>query len=104
VGLIPRRRRKDRRPLEEWQPRLWAIVIGLALLLAYSIAFVVENSKRVSVHFVLATARVSLIWLMLLCLGIGLAGGVLLSQLYRRRRRRGQQRGQPGDAGLDLRG
>ena len=101
MGLIPRRR-KDRRPLEEWQPRRWAILIGLAVLLAYAIAFVVENSKRVSVHFVLATAHVSLIWVMLLCLAIGVLGGVLLSQLHRRRRRRGQQRGQPGDAGLDL--
>jgi NhaP-type Na+/H+ or K+/H+ antiporter len=42
----------------------------------------------VSVHFVLATARVSLVWLILLSLALGFAVGILLSQLERRRRRR----------------
>jgi uncharacterized integral membrane protein len=83
MGLIPRR--LDRRELEHWQPRLWAVLIGLLLLLAYAIAFVIENHKEVAVHFVLATAHVSLIWLILLSVGIGFLGGVLLSQLARRR-------------------
>ncbi|MGB2953716.1 MAG: lipopolysaccharide assembly protein LapA domain-containing protein [Gaiellaceae bacterium] len=103
MRLIPRlRRRSNGRPLEEWQPRLWAIVIGLALLGAYAIAFVIENHKRVGVHFVLATAHVSLIWLILLSFGIGLLGGLMLSQLYRRRSRK--QRGKTGDARVDLPG
>jgi len=37
---------------------------------------------------VLGTARVSLIWLILLSVALGLLLGVLLSQLYRRRSRR----------------
>ena len=82
-------RRLDAEELQEWQPRLYAILIALVLGVAYVIAFVVENSKPVSLHFVLFTARVSLIWLILLMLGIGVAGGILLSQLYRRRRRAG---------------
>ena len=49
----------------------------------------VENNKQVSVHFVFATARISLIWTILLSLAIGLLAGLLSSQLYRRRRRRG---------------
>ena len=47
-----------------------------------------ENNKHVHVHFVLGTARTSLIWLVLLSVALGLLLGVLLSQLYRRRRRR----------------
>ena len=78
---------------ETWQPKLWGLLVGLALIVAYVVAFVVENHKQVNVHFVVATARVSLIWVILLSLAIGLLGGLLLSQLYRRRRRRA---GSPG--------
>ena len=92
MRLLPRLfRGADAERLQEWQPRLWAVLIGLALLVAYAIAFVLENRKRVGLHFVLATARVSLIWLILLSFAIGLLAGVLLSQLYRRRRRRQQR-------------
>ena len=72
----------------QWQPRLYLRIIGLGLLIAYGIAFVLENNKHVHVHFVLGTARTSLIWLVLLSVALGLLLGVLLSQLYRRRRRR----------------
>ena len=50
-----------------------------------------ENRKQVSVHFVFATARVSLVWLILLAVGIGLLGGILAAQLERRRRRRSHE-------------
>jgi uncharacterized integral membrane protein len=63
-------------------------IVLLALLIAYSIAFVLENDKDVSVHFVLATARTSLIWVILLSVALGVLLGVLVSQLHRRRRRR----------------
>jgi uncharacterized integral membrane protein len=72
----------------QWQPRLYLRIVALGLLVAYGIAFVLENNREVSVHFVFATARVSLIWLILLSVALGLFVGVLLSQLYRRRRRR----------------
>jgi uncharacterized integral membrane protein len=88
---IPRRRHIHTGELQEhWQPRLYARLIALILLLAYAIAFVLENRTTVSVHFVFATARVSLVWLILLALAVGLLGGILLAQLERRRRRRGQ--------------
>jgi len=73
---------------ENWQPRLYGRLIVLTLLIAYAIAFVLENSKHVNVHFVFATASVSLVWLILLSNAIGLLGGILLAQLERRRRRR----------------
>ena len=72
----------------QWQPRLYLKIVLLGLLVAYGIAFVLENNKRVSVHFVLGTAGVSLIWVILLSVALGLLVGVLLSQLSRRRRRR----------------
>jgi uncharacterized integral membrane protein len=72
---------------ETFQPRLWLIVGGLILLGAYVVAFVAENHKRVTVHFVLASAQTSVIWLLLLSLAIGFVAGLLVSQLERRRRR-----------------
>jgi len=89
---IPRRPRLDTNEVaDRWQPRLYVRLIALGLLAAYAIAFVLENRKQVSVHFVLATARVSLVWLILLALGVGLLGGILLAQLERRRRRRSHE-------------
>ena len=74
--------------VRRWQPRLYLRILVLGLLVAYAIAFVLENNKQTHVHFVLGTARASLIWVVLLSVGLGLVLGVLLSQLYRRRRRR----------------
>jgi uncharacterized integral membrane protein len=76
---------------DRWQPRLYLRLILLGLLIAFAIAFILENRKQVNVHFVLATASVSLVWLILLALGVGLLGGILLAQLERRRRRRSHQ-------------
>ena len=77
----------DEQP-REWQPRLWLKLLLLIAVIAYAVAFVLENRKRVGLHFVFGTAQVSLIWLVLLSIGLGVLGGVLLSQLNRRRRRR----------------
>ena len=75
--------------LADWQPRLYAILISLVLILAYVIAFIVENSRKIKIDFVLFDTHTSLIWLMILLLMIGFLGGILLSQLYRRRQRSG---------------
>jgi uncharacterized integral membrane protein len=73
---------------ENWQPLLYVRVAVVVLLAAYLIAFILENRKGVHVHFVLGTAHVSLVWLILLSLVLGFVVGILLSQLERRRRRR----------------
>ena len=73
---------------ENWQPRLYVRLIAIVLLAAYAVAFVLENRKSVSLHFVFVTATVSLVWLVLLGLVVGFLVGILLSQLERRRRRR----------------
>ena len=91
---------------ETVQPHLYTIVIVLALAVAYVIAFAIENSKQVNVHFVFATAKVSLAWTILLSLALGVIGGVAVSQLYRhrQRRKRANKRAQTLDAGRDLGG
>ena len=88
-------RRIDAQKLDEqrqqWQPGLWLRIVGLLLVVAYVVAFVVQNSQQVRIDFVFGTASVGLIWLLLLGVGIGLLAGILLAQLHRRRSRK--QRG-----------
>jgi uncharacterized integral membrane protein len=71
-----------------WQPRLWISLGVLILIVAYLIAFVVGNSDKTSINFVFAEATTSLIWVILLSALAGMIGGVLLSQLHRRRQAR----------------
>ena len=78
---------------EAWQPRLYALLVGLLLVLAYIVAFVVKNDDEVALDFVFFSTETTLIWLILLNLGLGILLGVLLSQLYRRRR--GNRGGEP---------
>ncbi len=73
--------------IREWQPRFWARVLILLAIALYVLAFILENHKQVHLHFVLLTAKVSLIWLILLSVVIGLVAGALLAQLHSRRRR-----------------
>jgi uncharacterized integral membrane protein len=72
---------------EQWQPKVYARLIVLAVVVAYVIAFILENGKHVAVHFVFATTKVSIVWLILLSLALGAIGGILAAQLDRRRRR-----------------
>ena len=83
------RRRSGGGELADWQPRLYAILISLVLITAYVIAFIIKNSHRVPINFVLFMSHPSLIWVIIFLLAIGFLGGVLLSQLYRRRRQSG---------------
>ena len=88
-----RRGKLDRNELREtWQLKLWAILVGLALLVAYAVAFVTKNNNEVEVHFVLFSAQVSLTWGILLTLAIGVLAGLLLSQAYRTRAPRSERR------------
>jgi len=80
-------------PIEEddhpstFQPWLY-VKIGLLLVaIAYAIAFVVKNTRQVKIDFVFTDANVRVIWTILLLLVIGMVSGMLISQLYRHRRR-----------------
>ena len=84
---MPRLRDLSEERIREWQPRFWAKLLVLLAIAVYVIAFILENRKKVDLHFVFFTATVSLIWLILFSIAIGVVGGALLSQLNRRRRR-----------------
>jgi uncharacterized integral membrane protein len=90
------RRRSDEEPVApdeaevERPPGERGVLARLVILLAviaYAVAFVLENRKDVRVHFVFIKTTVSLIWLILLSLVLGAVAARLLP-LYRRRRRR----------------
>jgi uncharacterized integral membrane protein len=88
-----------------WQPVLYLKIAVLLLVVGYSIAFVVQNTEKIPVDFVFWTANVRLIWEILLLLAIGLVGGILLSQLYRHRRRGrlAEKSGKSRDSRADVR-
>ena len=89
MRLFRRQRDAAGRMSDEFQAMLYARLLALAVVVGYVIAFVLENGKSVRVHFVFHSTDVSLIWVILLSIALGLVGGVLVGQLDRRRRRRG---------------
>jgi uncharacterized integral membrane protein len=72
---------------QTFQPGRWSRLIAITAIAVYALLFVVLNTRHVKVDFVFASPRVSLIWVILLSLGVGVVLGVLLSQLHRRRQR-----------------
>ena len=71
----------------ERTPWLQLTVIGLVGL--YALLFIVLNTHRAKVSFVFGTTKVSVIWVILLSLAVGLVLGALGTRLNRRRKRRG---------------
>ncbi len=64
----------------------WRLIV-FGVLAVYAIAIVLLNRRQVEVSFVFFSARISLLVLILLCVGIGFAAGYLFDQLRDRRRR-----------------
>ena len=64
----------------------WKLIV-FAVLAVYAILIVLFNRKQVEVSFVFFSARISLLVLILLCVGIGFAAGFLFDQLRARRKR-----------------
>jgi len=65
----------------------WRLII-FGVLAVYAILIVLFNRKQVEVSFVFFSAEISLLVLILLCVGIGFAAGFLFDQLRDRRRGR----------------
>jgi uncharacterized integral membrane protein len=63
----------------------WKLVL-FGVLAIYAILIVLFNREQVEVSFVLFSARISLLVLILLCVGIGFAAGYLFDQLRGRHR------------------
>jgi uncharacterized integral membrane protein len=70
-------------PPEKGTP--WKL-IAFGVLAVYAILIVVLNRKQVEVSFVFFSAEISLLVLILLCVGIGFAAGYLFDQIRGRRR------------------
>ena len=66
-------------------PWTWILFAALAL---YAVLLVILNAEQVEISFVFFSARISLLVLILLCLGIGFAAGFLLDRMRERRKRR----------------
>jgi uncharacterized integral membrane protein len=62
-------------------------LIAFGVLAVYALLIIFLNRKQVEVSFVFFSAEISLLVLILLCVGIGFAGGYLFEQL----RGRGKQ-------------
>ena len=63
----------------------WKLIL-FGVLAVYAILIVVFNRNEVKVSFVFFSAEISLLVLILLCVGIGFAAGYLFDQLRDRRR------------------
>ena len=57
-----------------------------ALIVIFLVAFVVSNARRVRISFVAFDAQGPLIAVMLLCILLGLVGGVVIGRVAERRR------------------
>ena len=66
----------------------WKLIV-FGVLALYAILIVLFNRKQVEVSFVFFSAEISLLVLILLCVGIGFAAGYLFDQLRARRKRSG---------------
>jgi uncharacterized integral membrane protein len=63
----------------------WKLV-AFGVLAVYAILIILFNREQVEVSFVFFSAEISLLVLILLCVGIGFATGYLFEQLRERRR------------------
>ncbi len=64
----------------------WTLV-GFAVLAVYAVLIIVLNREQVDISFVFFSTRISKLVLILLCLGIGFAGGFLFDRWRERRKR-----------------
>ena len=62
-------------------------LIAFAVIAVYAILIVLFNRDQVEVSFVFFSTDISLLVLILLCVGIGFAAGYLFDQLRARRKR-----------------
>lgn len=63
----------------------WKLVLFGALAV-YALLIVLLNREQIEVSFVFFSARISLLVLIVLCVGIGFAAGYLFDQIRGRRR------------------
>lgn len=64
----------------------WSLVL-VAVLAVYALLIIILNREEVEISFVFFSTRISKLVLILLCLGIGFAGGLLFDRWRERRKR-----------------
>jgi len=64
----------------------WSLIL-VAVLAVYALLIVLLNREEVEISFVFFSTRISKLVLILLCLGIGFAGGFLFDRWGERRKR-----------------
>lgn len=77
--------RPGREGLDERQVRQLAVAGALVIVISLALLFIIQNSGSVKVSFVFFSARISLIWVILLSALFGAAAGLVLERLIRRR-------------------
>jgi len=81
---------------------VYVLVGVLSVATLYLVGFILKNTDRVQVDFVLFSATASLIWVILISLVLGIAGGIALAVLTRRARE-GDPAADPSPPLLDVR-
>lgn len=76
----------DKRPADEGSPTPWRMILAAAAVL-YAVIFLLLNTDEVKISFVFFTATTSLLFLILLSMGLG-AVIALFGPAYWRRRQR----------------
>jgi uncharacterized integral membrane protein len=74
-------------PLKPEKDTPWKLIV-FGVLAVYALLIIFLNRKQVEVSFVFFSAEISLLVLVLLCVGIGFAAGYLFEQLRERRKQR----------------
>ena len=78
---------QDSAPLKPERDTPWKLIV-FAVLAAYVLLIIFLNRKQVEVSFVFFSAEISLLVLIVLCVGLGFAAGYLFEQLRDRRKQR----------------
>jgi uncharacterized integral membrane protein len=69
---------------------LYTWAIGLVALLVVLIALVIANTRQVKLSWVIGTGHASLVWIILAAAVLGWLLGILTSEIFRLRTRRGR--------------
>lgn len=77
----------ERRPSSGLRNRRAARSLGVLILAAIVVVFVIQNSQPVAVRFWFVTGHVRLIWVIVVCLAFAAALGFVVGRRTRRRRR-----------------
>jgi uncharacterized integral membrane protein len=72
-------------PAERAKAPTWKLVV-FGVLAVYAVLIVLLNRDEIEVSFVFFETRISLLVLILLCVGIGFAAGYLFDQIRARRK------------------